>query len=108
MGFDFLNNDYTKAAASFGSNLGSGVLSTLGNAGKTAYDVVDQSTGGYLSSLNQSQYQDTSDINRKPTINNPNLPSPASLFSSLGNTLNFNKLTSGLSSLNAPNVMGAM
>lgn len=108
MGFDFLNNDYTKAAASFGSNLGSGVLSTLGDAGKTAYDVVDQSTGGYLSSLTQPQYQDTSDINRKPTTSNPNLPSPASLFSSLGNTLNFNKLTNGLSSLNAPNVMGAM
>ena len=105
MVFDFLNNDYMKAASSFGSNLGSGVLSTLEGAGNAATTAIDQA-GGYLSSLTQPQQEDN--IDKKPTVINPDTPSSATLYSTLGNTLNLKSLTSGISSINTPNVMGAM
>jgi hypothetical protein len=111
MVFDFLNNDYMKAAGSFGSNLGSGVLSTLNNAGSTVGTAVNNA-GGYLSSLTGGDQQPQENITKKtnehPTVMNPNTPSSASLYSSLGNTLNLNSLTSGLSNLQTPNVLGAM
>ena len=86
------------------SNLGAATGSYLSNAGS--------STGGYLSSLSQ---QPTSFINNNAS---PAFSSLGSSFNSLGSSVsslpsfvssNFNmgSLTSGLSNLNAPNVVGA-
>ena len=104
----FLNSDYAKAASSFGSSLGSGILNTLTNTGGAIGSTISTAanqTGGYLSSLNQSQQQiDTQQTTKKlPT---PFISPPSGLSTS--NALNFNNFSSGLSNLKSPDVMGAM
>jgi hypothetical protein len=113
MAGEFLSQDYLNAASNFGNNLGNlgnGVLSTLGGAASTATNVVGSTLGtaydygagtsNYLTNMVQpSQSQQT--VYKQNNFTVPDL-------GSFGQSFNMNSLTSGLSSMKSPDILGTL